>query len=217
MSFDRLAPHYRWMEWVLAGEKLQRCRVIWLDDVKSAKHALLVGEGHGRFLAECARRFPETRFTCVDASREMLNCAQSVWRKARGNPRQIEFVHAALPDWSPPQNAFDLIVTDFFLDCFSPRKLPDVIAKLSAAACPGAHWLIADFCVPARGWLRIRAQIILSLAYSFFRVATNLSASRLTAPDDLLRQHGFQLTKRRISEWGLLHADQWQLMKPIEN
>ena len=26
MSFDRLAPHYTWMEAVLAGPRLQRCR-----------------------------------------------------------------------------------------------------------------------------------------------------------------------------------------------
>ena len=30
-SFDLLAPHYRWMEFVLAGRKLQECRTVFLQ------------------------------------------------------------------------------------------------------------------------------------------------------------------------------------------
>src|SRR5439155_22241467 len=33
MSFDTLAPHYRWMEFILAGKKLQRCRTAFLDEI----------------------------------------------------------------------------------------------------------------------------------------------------------------------------------------
>jgi len=210
MSFDILAPHYRWMERLLVGEKLQRCRVAWLDEVHGAQRALLVGEGHGRLLAECARRFPETHFTCVDASSGMLEQSQAVWRKAGGDPGRIEFIHATLPEWTPPLEAFDLIVTNFFLDCFSPAQLAEVVAKLSAAALPGAHWLVADFQLPERGWQRWRARLILMSAYIFFRVATKLPARQLTSPDDFLRRAGFGLKARRVSEWGLLHTDVWK-------
>ena len=44
MSFDLLAPHYRWMEFILAGEKLQRCRTAFLDELPAARNILLVGE-----------------------------------------------------------------------------------------------------------------------------------------------------------------------------
>lgn len=30
MSFDRIAPHYRWLEAILAGNVLQRARTAWL-------------------------------------------------------------------------------------------------------------------------------------------------------------------------------------------
>jgi hypothetical protein len=56
MSFDRLAPHYRWLEWVLAGRKLQRCRTAFLDEIGRADATLLVGEGNGRFLGELLKR-----------------------------------------------------------------------------------------------------------------------------------------------------------------
>ena len=50
MSFDVLAPHYRWMELVCAGEKLQGCRTAQLAHVLAARHILILGEGNGRFL-----------------------------------------------------------------------------------------------------------------------------------------------------------------------
>ncbi len=70
MSFDRLAPYYRGMERLLAGNKLHRCRTAWLEEVRDAKRILLAGEGHGRFLEVCAREFPQATIVCVDASRE---------------------------------------------------------------------------------------------------------------------------------------------------
>jgi len=37
MSFDVLAPHYRWMELVCAGDLLQRCRMAHLARVPTAR------------------------------------------------------------------------------------------------------------------------------------------------------------------------------------
>src|SRR5712671_6722984 len=56
VNFDVLARHYRWMELVLAGEKLQRCRTAFLGEIPAARNILLLGEGHGRCLVECCRR-----------------------------------------------------------------------------------------------------------------------------------------------------------------
>src|SRR6187399_1553649 len=72
MSFDRLAPYYRGMEFICAGEKMQRCRTTFLDQIPATQNILLLGEGHGRCLVECLRRFPRAHITCVDASQRML-------------------------------------------------------------------------------------------------------------------------------------------------
>ena len=75
MSFDHLAPFYRGMEFVLAGGKLQRCRLEWLEEVKDSRQVLIVGEGPGRFLMECAKTLPDAQILCVDASAAMLSRA----------------------------------------------------------------------------------------------------------------------------------------------
>ena len=212
MSFDRLAPHYRWIEWLFAGEKLQRCRTACLHLVVPApRRVLLMGEGNGRSLVAMLRAFPEARFTCVDASARMLECARARLHAHGLRDHAVEFIHADIHEWPVPAQQFDLLVTHFFLDCFRADQLPEVVRTLTAAATPDARWPLADFRVPAAGFAKWRAQAILWSLYLFFRQTTRLPASRLTPPDPFLRQCGFALRERRLFEWGLLHSDLWEL------
>jgi ubiquinone/menaquinone biosynthesis C-methylase UbiE len=205
MSFDTLAPHYRWMERVLAGEKLQRCRTAFLPIIPTPKHALLVGEGNGRFLTAFRSRFPQTQITCLDASQKMLTQA----RRSLTSQALIQFVHADIFQWQIPPQHYDLIVTNFFLDCFTAGQLQIIITKLATSATSDATWLLADFCQPSSGWKKWRAQWILHSMYLFFRFVTKLPAATLTAPDDFLRAAGFRLIDRVFHDWGLLHSDRW--------
>jgi ubiquinone/menaquinone biosynthesis C-methylase UbiE len=210
MSFDLLAPHYRWMEWLLAGEKLQRCRTAFVQAIPRPRRVLMLGEGNGRCLVELLRAYPEAHFTCVDASRPMLDRARARVRTQGLGDERVEFVHADVAEWQPPLGRFDLLVTHFFLDCFRADQLVQIIPRLAAAAAPGARWLLADFREPASGVVRWRARAILRTMYFFFQRVTRLSASRLTPPDSFLQKCGFALRKRSLSEWGLLHSDLWE-------
>ncbi len=209
MSFDVLAPHYRWMEAVLAGSKLHRCRTAFLSLIPPPRNALLVGEGNGRFLAEFVRAHPACRVTCVDASAAMLARARDRLCASGGKAETVEFVRADLCEWLPPAKQFDLIVTHFFLDCFRPDQLEQIVPRLASAAAPKASWLLADFCEPPAGVAKWRARLILQAMYLFFRCITRLSAKNLTPPDALLVRCGFTLRERRVTEWGLLHSDLW--------
>ncbi|HTJ01117.1 MAG TPA: class I SAM-dependent methyltransferase [Dongiaceae bacterium] len=209
MSFDRLAPYYRGMEAVLAGGIMQECRTAFLHAIPAPQNVLLLGEGNGRCLLELLRGYPTARFTCVDASARMLDCARERLRRHGLNPEQVEFVQANILEWSPPPATFDLLVTHFFLDCFRPDQLTEIVPRLAAAAAPGARWLLADFCEPAAGPAKWRARAILASLYLFFRQTTRLPASHLTPPDPYLSARGFVLRARRKFDWGLLHSDLW--------
>jgi len=211
MSFDVLAPHYRWMELVSAGEKLQRCRTAFLSRVPAAKNILILGEGNGRFLFECRRQFPRAAITVVDASARMIELARKRLARCGVKTDRIDFIRADALTWRPPARAFDLIVTHFFLDCFRPDQLELLIPKLALAAAPNAHWLLADFQAAAAGWRRGRSRVILWLMYRFFIALTRLPARTLTAPDFFLEQQGFELREREIYDWELLRSDCWRL------
>ena len=214
MSFDLLAPHYTWMEKVLAGPRLQRCRVTWLDALAGCDDILIAGVGHGHFLKRCAQRFPRARITSVDASAGMLRRARRHTERVP-HVERLAFVHAELPAWSPPVRAYDAIVTHFFLDCFAGQELRAVVHQLAVAARPEAVWLLSDFAIPRRGLARQRARAVHTLMYGFFRRVTRLHARRLTEPDPLLHADGFHLAGRKTSEWGLLRADVWRRSRVV--
>ena len=138
MSFDRLAPHYTWMEVVLAGRRLQRVRTAWLDSLEGCRDILIAGVGHGHFHRRCIEPFPGTHITSVNASNGMLQHAERRARRGRPDAAGLRFVHARLPDWSPDPGQFDAIVTHFFLDCFPPDELARVVAVLARGARPSA-------------------------------------------------------------------------------
>ena len=205
MSFESLAPHYTWMEKVLAGSRLQRCRNTWLEQLASCERVLIAGVGHGHFLRALARRFPRCEIVCVDSSAGMLTQA----RRRVGRQEHHQFVHAALPQWRPPAGQFDAIATHFFLDCFPPEELAAVVDVLAQSARPHAKWLVTDFAIPPRGWKRQRARAIHAAMYAFFRPIAGVEARAVTPPDSLLQGHRFQLVGRKHREWGLLQADLW--------
>jgi len=214
MSFDILAPFYRWMEAVLAGGLLQRCRIAHLVEIRDCRNALLLGEGPGKFLIALLRANPHIDVTCVEQSSRMIAVARRHLQKHGLDLSRVRFERCDALAWRPTEEKFDLVATHFFLDCFPPEQLGPLIAKIAARTTCNARWLVTDFQVPERGWRRSRAKATLALMYSFFRIVTHLPASRLTPPDGLLRAHGFQLDARRIANLGLVHSDLWQRDEP---
>lgn len=207
MSFDSLAPIYRRMEAVTAGGILQRCRTSFLVEVAGCERALLLGEGPGRFLVELLRANPRVAVTCVELSPRMIEAARCQLSEA--DLARVRFVPADALKWQPPPGEFDLVVTHFFLDCFRPEELQALVAKIAASATGDACWLLADFREPETGWRRWRGRMLLALMYGFFRLATGLSAARLTPPDEFMDAGGFRLKARRLANCGLVHSDLW--------
>jgi ubiquinone/menaquinone biosynthesis C-methylase UbiE len=198
------------MEFILAGGKLQRCRIAFLDHIPRPKNILLLGEGHGRGLVECCRRFADAQITYVDASERMLAQARRQLAHHNVKASRVEFIHADILNWLPSSKTYDVIVTNFFLDCFRPEQLEQIIPRIADISASDANWLIADFQIPRAGIRRVRSQLIIWILYVFFRMTTRLAAHELTKPDLLLEKAGFTLHCCIENEWGLLHSDWWR-------
>jgi ubiquinone/menaquinone biosynthesis C-methylase UbiE len=206
VSFDFIAPHYRWLETIAFANKLQAARIALLDQVGTPKRALVAGEGNGRFLEALLREHPAIIVDCVDASARMIELA----RERVHDVSRVQFLHEDLMAWSPSENVYDLIVTHFFLDCFDQAELEHVIAKLARAATSEAVWLLADFSIPPRGIAKFHAQLWLGVMYRFFRATTGIIARELIDPSELLRTRGFRLLSRRTARFGLIKSELWQ-------
>jgi ubiquinone/menaquinone biosynthesis C-methylase UbiE len=200
------------MEHILAGRLLEKARSALLDELDGCRNVLSVGEGHGRFAAMYASRFPTGTLVCVEESARMIEEAQqrlvAIGKPGRPLARVI-WNHATIEEWRPPTRKFEGVVTCFFLDCFAPDGLAAIVEKLSRSTERNARWITVDFTLPARGTRRLRARAIHRIMYSFFRIAVSLPARRLTPPDSLLSHHGFRRARQVTFSFGLLSAELW--------
>lgn len=210
MSFDLLAPHYRWMEAVCAGGQLQRCRTALLAVISAPQRVLVYGEGNGRFLVELCRRFPAARVTVVEGSAVMIDLARARLQREGLAGADVEFIHADALTWQPPVAVFDLIVTCFFLDCFREDQLQQLVPVIASAATSDAQWLHADFQIAPSGLMRMCSRVILGTLYAFFRSVTRLSAHELVNVEPCLSKVGFTRRQHREFLFGLLFCDCWK-------
>ena len=113
-------------------------------------------------------------------------------------------------DWQPGGQRYDLIVTHFFLDCFTTDELAPLIARIASAATPDACWIVSEFCQPELGWRAWRAKVWIAGLYRLFGWTTGLRVRRLPDYVVLLERHGFRREHAMTSEWGLLVSECWR-------
>ncbi|HEY2784322.1 MAG TPA: class I SAM-dependent methyltransferase [Fimbriiglobus sp.] len=213
-NFDRLAPHYLWLERVSFGRRLHRCRTAMVPHVAACKSVLIVGEGDGRFLVDFIKANPDAAVDCIDISPGMTALArQRVSRQSGGSDRVTFHVADVRRDPLPGQQ-YDLVVTNFLLDCFPTDELGPVVARLAAATSPGAHWIVGDFTRPRSAWTRPAAELVLAGMYFFFRTTTRISGSRLIDPSPDLLANGFLVQKNESWLSGFLTSTLWRRSTP---
>ncbi len=208
-NFDRLAPHYRWLERLTCGPVLQRTRTHHLPDLADRRYALILGDGDGRFTAALLARNRAVCVHAVDTSLSMLHLLHRNSTRATASAfARLRITHAdALT--TPTISGTDLIVTHFFLDCLTQPQLEALIARLAPTLAPGALWLISDFRIP-RGLLHLPARLLVRALYLAFRLFTGLRVTRLPDPSSALLAAGFTLLAAHRPFMGLLTTELWQ-------
>jgi len=205
-DFDRLAPIYRWMEWLTFGPFLQRCRCSFLPNLGSRSRGLILGDGDGRFIARLLESNPTIRIDAVDASQAMLRQLA-----ARANTHQVLIHKADVRKFKPPQSRYDLIATHFFLDCLSTAEVRDLASKLRDHSRPDTLWLVSEFALPQNSFRRIIARALISALYMAFGLLTNLHTHELPNHHQALADSGWNLVDRHQYLGGLLVSELWLL------
>lgn len=210
MSFDRIAPHYRWLEALTFGSTLQKARTRWIQSIGAPKRVLILGEGDGRFLCEFLRVHPDAVIDCVDASGRMLELARRrVTSDLPQSVSRVKFLCENIISWSPP-GPYDLLVASFVLDCFAREELNSIIRKLARAATSEAHLILADFSIPQGVLSRAHAKLWLAAMYWFFRATTGIQATRLIDPTSELEANGLVCGARSEWRFGLVKSELWR-------
>lgn len=208
-DFTRLARLYRWMEYLSFGPWLWWCRCAFLHDLYGCRHALILGDGDGRFTARLLGVNPAIRIDTVDASPAMLGALE---RRTAAHAARLRIEQADLRAWQPAADAprYDLIVTHFFLDFLTTEEVAALAVKLRRAAAPGTLWIVSEFAIPPAGAGRMFARPIVAGLYGAFGWMTGLAVRSLPDYEAALRLAGFSLERNRPWLGGLLVSQRWR-------
>ena len=212
-NFDHLATPYRWMEYLSFGRALERCRFHLLPQLASRRRALVLGDGDGRFTARLLAEHPEMRVHAIDGSPAML---AALARRAATSLDRLTTECADLRHWpaetpSPASpTAPDLIVTHFFLDCLTTDEVATLALRLHRLVEEDTLWLISEFAIPSRGWMRPIAATLVATLYRAFRLLTGLGPQRLPDYSAALVRAGWQRTEHHPRLGGLLVSELWR-------
>src|SRR5665213_1652970 len=170
-DFDGLAWVYRWMEWLSFGPWLGWCRNAFLREMGTARRALIIGDGDGRFTARLLKTNLEVRIDAVDMSPAML---QALLRRVGKNADRVREHCADVRVWEPAQGGdgqkplYDLVATHFFLDCLSTEEVRELALKLRPFVAAEARWVVSEFAIP-QGWFgRLIALPLITALYGAF-------------------------------------------------
>jgi SAM-dependent methyltransferase len=207
-DFNKLAHVYRWMEWLTFGPYLHRARTAFLPELIHARHALILGDGDGRFTADLLNLNPTIQIDAVDLSPAML---QALTRRAGPNAGRVRthIADARIFELDPAE-PYDLVVTHFFLDCLATNEIQTLARSIRLNLAPGATWVLSDFAIPPSFYGRLIARPLVYFLYSAFNLLTGLRLRHLPDYSSAIRYSGFTLLARKTHLDGLLVSELWQ-------
>lgn len=185
-NYDKVAGIYDQLAGLVFGKALIRSQVCLLPFIPAGSSILVAGGGTGWILEEIAHIHASGLWvTYVELSANMLAKAQM--RDCKAN--QVIFVHQSVEDFRPA-GRYDIIMTPFLFDNFSPERAGNVFRHLSALLRPDGLWLFTDFHYDERKrayWQKIFLHAMLA----FFRVSCKVEARNLNDMSRYFSENGF--------------------------
>jgi SAM-dependent methyltransferase len=204
LNFNLLARPYRWLEYATFGRALECCRFHFLPELTSARRALVLGDGDGRFLAQLLESNPQLEADAVDISSAMLRLLEK--RIGTEASRRVTLHQADARSFVPPRTNYDLVAAHFFFDCLFQPELNMLVARIAPYLAPEACWVVSEF-GPSRRWIH---QGIVSGLYLAFGVLSGLRVRSLPDHHSAFEDCGFELHKETCWLQGLLMSQLWQ-------
>jgi ubiquinone/menaquinone biosynthesis C-methylase UbiE len=135
----------------------------------------------------------------------MLNRA----RKRIPRHAQVDFLQADVLTLAAAPGTFDVVVANFFFDCFTETQLSYLAHMIAETLRVGGKILIADFRIPPSGIAYFVGRALIGSLYRFFSLTCGLTNKCLVPPDEFLESAGLKKAHRKTSCGGLLHSEVW--------
>jgi len=194
-NYDTIARYYDFLSRTIFQRSIINAQVYLLSHIKPNATVLIVGGGTGWIL----KKLPPSglEITYVEISENMLTLS-----KKRVQHNNIQFVHQPIEEFTS-SHQYDIILTPFLFDNFSPTRAAAVFEKLHTYMKPGGDWLFADFIDNPK---QLHQQLLLKTMYLFFKVVAKVEAVKLNDMDAIFRQYQYQKIDERFYYGRFIYA-----------
>jgi tRNA (cmo5U34)-methyltransferase len=168
-KFNWIAGNYDRLVNVVFGKTLLHAQLRFVAELGEKDKVLILGGGTGNFLKELQVRRPSLVITYVEASSEMIKLA----KRSIGDISNVFFIHGTQEQI--PDQTFDAIITNFFLDLFPENEIEPLVKSISKHLAPNGKWFVTDF----ENTQKFSDKLLLRVMYRFFRITESIKATSL--------------------------------------
>lgn len=177
-DFNRVAKWYQVIANLVFGAKLIQAQKINFDALQKGQKVLWVGGGDGELLKYIDAEL-NLEIDYVELSSQMIELAS-----AKANTLHVNFIQS---DVLKHSGEYDVIILNFFLDCFTQEELPHVINHLASMLTSNGALTVTDFAPPKSS----KDRLLLWAMHKFFRLFSNLESRALQPINKVIIENGF--------------------------
>jgi ubiquinone/menaquinone biosynthesis C-methylase UbiE len=206
-DFNSVAHFYDWLSRLVFGQRIKKAQIEVLKFIPPNSSILIAGGGTGWILEEINKVIPSgLTITYIDKSSKMIQLSKK--RKQAGN--SVEFINESIEEINLQSQKYDVILTPFFLDCFSQKTFEFVFQKLNASLKQDGLWLNIDFHLSnkSKNWQKAMVKIM----YAFFSLLCNIEAKKLPFINDSFSN--YTLIKQKAYCNNFIVMQVFQKLKP---
>jgi ubiquinone/menaquinone biosynthesis C-methylase UbiE len=184
-NYNNTAWFYDRLSRVVYGKALIEAQVYLLQHIQHNSTILIIGGGTGWILEEIARIHPTgLQITYVEVSDQMMALSQK--RDIANN--HITYINDAIENVNGLSN-FDVIITPFLFDNFTPEKLETVFAHMHPLLKNNGLWLNTDFQLTGKWW----QNMLLKSMLLFFKMVCGVESTKLPDFEKLFDLYGYKV------------------------
>jgi ubiquinone/menaquinone biosynthesis C-methylase UbiE len=203
-GFNKIAPFYDIVSTIASFNQILESQMWLLSKGMKFSKVLIIGGGSGKFLLEAIKQGLAEQYYYIDISDTMIKLAQRKIEKQLAFPlNSVTFICGSYQD-IPTTKKFDLIVTLYFLGCFSEAELSIIMAKLYAQLTIEGTWFFTDFNVPDDSFRNFIFKNITQLLYGIFNLFCNWGLNRLPDFNKVFGRYDFKILHEKYFLGGLL-------------
>ncbi|HEY9117239.1 MAG TPA: class I SAM-dependent methyltransferase [Roseivirga sp.] len=190
-NFNRVAPIYDLLAKLIFGNSLLRAQSHFLKQLPENKRVLFVGGGTGQLLNHS--------FFTKASHVEYLELSEQMIERAKLQAihhKNIDFIQGNFFDC---QGKYDVIICNFFLDCFNETNLKLAVEHLYRLSSSQTTLVVTDF----NRTDKLRHKMLIKMMILFFSVFSGLEARKLLPMKSHVQDY-FEVIDTQLFKKGLI-------------